>query len=68
MKSWVFYALLLASAKAIPFFFNEISGNSQWNDPSVMREDSDGNKFYLGEDGTSTWELPEKAAWRIALQ
>ena len=49
------------------FFFsplNHISGESQWEDPTVEYKDDEGNTYWVDPElGESVWTKPAAAAW-----
>lgn len=68
-RSFLAQAMLLAAVVAtlVPlvagndFFYNDVSGKSQWEEPSdpVAHEDEEGRKYWFDSaKGESTWEFP----------
>ena len=60
-------AFLATVGATSTFFHNEITGETQWHDPSLVHHDPDGIAYYSTTEGEapSTWTQPEEAAWRI---
>jgi len=46
------------------FWFNDVSGESQWEDPTVEYKDDEGNTYWVDPElGESVWTKPAAAAW-----
>ena len=48
------------------YWYNEVTQKVQWEEPTYMHKDKQGNFYYIDpKDGSTTWTKPKEFAWTV---